>query len=258
MASCGCGVTPAPDRSQCGSERPAADLASISLLLNRDYQYGRLIKTMASALSRKSPRLFVRIRPLKGAHWTLPTAIVTSALFLAFGLTCHSGPYYLEVSWLTIVVCIVVWCNHVRRAPVFSLHAMLSVLAGATADTLKLVIVWFCAALPLAIITPAYQCYSDRAKSAEILLSGTSAREEVTAKVKALGTTRGSGKGVTITPSKIMSAGFVFTDGNIVLVGSDPPVVFVMTPIQEGAEVTWQCQGFPEKSVPTRCRHPGK
>lgn len=213
---------------------------------------------MTSALPDKSPRLIARIRPLNGAHWTLPTAIVVSALCLTFGLTCNSGPYYLEVSWLTMVVCIVLWCNHVRSAPANGPNAVLHVLAGATTDTLKLVLAWLGAALPLAVITPAYQCYNDRAKAAEILLGGASARDEVAAKVKALGTTRGSGQGVTITPSRRISAGFVSTDGSIVLVGSDPPVVFVMTPSQEGAEVTWQCQGFPEKSVPARCRHPGK
>lgn len=213
---------------------------------------------MTSALPDKSLRIIGHMRPLKGAHWTLPLAIVVSALFLTFGLSCNLGPYYLEVSWLTLVLCIVLWCNHIRRAPANGPHEVLHVLADAAADALKLLLAWLCVALPLAVITPAYQCYSDRAKAAEILLGGVSARDEVALKVKVLGTTQGSGLGVTITPSGRMSAGFVFADGNIVLVGSDPPVVFVMTPHQEGGDVTWQCQGFPQKSVPAICRNPVK
>jgi hypothetical protein len=201
---------------------------------------------------------FALLRPLAEAHWSLPCLVVITGLALTFAQPCRSGPYYAEVAWAVLVACIVLWTNHVRRAPLNGLRVALRVLTGAAVDGAKLLLIWFLAAFPLAVITPTYQCYTDRAKAAEVLLAGVSMRDEVAANVQATGTTTGAGRGIRFTPTGRVGAGFVSEDGNVVLIGSDPPVAFLMTPSLKQGAVTWRCQGFPEKSVPMMCRGPAK
>jgi hypothetical protein len=49
-------------------------------------------------------------------------------------------------------------------------------------------------------------------------------------------------------------AGHVSTDGVIVAIGADPPVVIVLSPHFADGSVKWECRGYPKMVAPMSCR----
>jgi type IV pilus assembly protein PilA len=194
------------------------------------------------------------LRPLPGAHWSLPVAIVSSALLIIFAQPCREGPWYAELSWLLLSSSFVVWSNHVSAATVHGFRQLRSIAVGTLKDA-GLLLAWLVVVgIPLGIVTPMYQCYTPRAKVSEVVLAASELRTQIGERAQAKGTLDGAGHGLKFTPSGRVVAGYVAAGGEIAMVGDDPPVLVVFTPRLLDGSVKWECRGYPKKIVPTPCR----
>ena len=194
------------------------------------------------------------IRPLPAAHWSLPVAIVASALFVTLAQPCREGPFYVELAWLLLSGCAVLWSNHLALAPVRNLRQLGTTLLNSIGDAVLLFVWFIVVALPVSIFLPTYQCYTQRVKAGEVALSASALRSAIGEKALARGTLDGVGRGVQFAPSGRAVAGYVSDNGQIIVVGEDPPVAFVLTPTLVDGKVQWQCRGFPSKVAPGSCR----
>lgn len=117
-----------------------------------------------------------------------------------------------------------------------------------------------------AVALPAYQDYTIRARTTELLVAAGPARTSISEFAITQNTLTDSGSNVTIAVTGKIAAGTaVSSDGIITVVGSTAPtsvgaaVAIVLTPtITSEGKVTWGCSaGAPEqwKHVPAECRH---
>ncbi len=194
------------------------------------------------------------LRPLPTTHWSLPLAIVGAALLLAFAQSCREGPWYPELTWALLSCAFVLWANHLVVAPVRMARQWGQIVIGSCKDALLLLLWFVLAGIPLAIITPAYQCYTPRAKVIEVVLAASTLRSQVEENARASGKLDDSGRGIAFHPSGRSVAGFVTRDGEVIAIGDDPPVVIVLSPQFAENSVKWECRGYPEKIVPMSCR----
>lgn len=191
---------------------------------------------------------------MAGSHWSLTIVLVVFGVILILAQPCKRGPYYVEYITIAVTVCLVLWSNHVARAPVQSARGAALVVGYATYDLVFILGFLLLASFPIAIFLPTYQCYTDRTRASEVLLMSSGMRTEIEARVAKFGTLEGVGRGMEFTPSGRARAGLVTNDGVIVVVGEDPPVVFMLSPTLTGGAVSWKCLGFPEKVAPMTCR----
>lgn len=201
--------------------------------------------------------LLPRLKPLRGAHWLLSLAIVASAMLLLFAGQCPQGLAVWQAAWLTAVIAIVVWTNHLRVAPIRSIRSLLLVLARSAWELVKLVAAFALVALPLAVVTPAVSCLNDRAKTAVVLLGTSAQRSEIAERILQRGSVVGAGQGMVFAPSAPAEAGLIQSDGSMVILSDNPPTALVLVPsIDAAGTVQWTCKGFPEKAIPLPCKQP--
>lgn len=179
--------------------------------------------------------------------------LVTGLLTVFWGRPCRDGPLYPEAIAATLFFAIVVWCNHLAVAPTRTSRDAIAIVSGALKDIFLLLAAFLVASIPLVVVMPAYQCYTDRAKAAEVVLAGSVLREEIERNAVAKQTLSGAGRGIEFRPSGRAKWGLVTNEGQIVVVGDDPAVVFTLTPTLVGGSVTWECRGFPTKFAPKPC-----
>ena len=122
-------------------------------------------------------------------------------------------------------------------------------------DLAKFIALFLLAAIPITLIIPIYQCYSERSIVAELVFYTSKATDQITAKAEAEASLSNSGIGVTLTYAKDHAIGMVLKDGIVIVVSRDPSAAFILTPSLNNGKVTWQCQGIPQKWVPANCRH---
>lgn len=160
---------------------------------------------------------------------------------------------YLELVAATVCLVIVVWSNHVAVAPVRTPRAALGIAAKSLKDVLLLLGAVVLASLVLAVLAPSGHCSTDRAKAAEVHLVGSILRDDIGKNALARRTLVGAGRGVVFQPAGHAKWGLVTNEGQIVVAGDAPPVVFTFTPALVDGNVTWTCSGFPAKFVPKSC-----
>lgn len=185
-------------------------------------------------------------------------AVVASAMLLTFGAQCAQDLVTWQAAWLTAVIGIVVWSNHLRVAPVKSARMLWLVLGRSAWEMVKLVAAFAVVAFPLALVSPTASCLHDRAKVATALIGTSAQREEIAKRILQQGSVGGAGQGMVYAPSGRAKAGLIQSDGSIVIVTDDPPTALVLAPsIEAPGKVQWTCKGVPEKAVPLTCRQPG-
>lgn len=194
------------------------------------------------------------LRPLPRAHWTLPAAIVASELLLFLAQPCREGPRYPELAWVLLSGSFIVWANHLSESPVRTLPQVRRIVFGSFRDALLLLVWIFLAGAPIAVFTPTYQCYTQRAKASEVVFFASTLRGQVEENARAKGTLDHSGEGVRLQPSGRTVAGHVTKDGEVIAIGDDPPVVIVLSPTLGDGAVKWSCRGYPRNIVPMSCR----
>jgi type IV pilus assembly protein PilA len=112
-----------------------------------------------------------------------------------------------------------------------------------------------------AVALPAYQDYTIRARTSELILAASAARTAVTEAAQQLNTLAASGSGMTIGTGGKVSGATVTTDGVITIGGSDASmgtsgVSMTLTPSWNATAntVVWSCDVAPVKYSPSSCR----
>lgn len=201
--------------------------------------------------------------PFKGAIWAFWLLVVTPVVWGA-AFPCVSHPEYFYLTYPVVVVVACLWEAHTRQVVAGSptdLQMIARVMGRTIGNLLILLFFSLLLAVPVGIFMPTYQCYNDRAKTAELVLATAGLREKIEAKVKASRTLEKSGLDVSIQAGGRVSSGFVTDTGTIILISDDPAAVVTMTPALKSpnnGDVQWRCRGYPEKVFPVMCRAEGQ
>jgi len=112
-----------------------------------------------------------------------------------------------------------------------------------------------------AVALPAYQDYTIRARTSELILAASAARTSVTEAAQQLNTLVGSGSGLVIGTGGKISAATVSANGMITIAGTDTSmgtsgISMTLTPSWNTAAntVIWSCEVAPIKYSPSSCR----
>jgi len=112
-----------------------------------------------------------------------------------------------------------------------------------------------------AVALPAYQDYTIRARTSELILAASAARTSVTESAQQLNTLTGSGSGLSIGVGGKISGATVSADGVITIGGHDTSmgtsgVSMTLTPSWNATAntVVWSCDVAPVKYSPSSCR----
>jgi len=112
-----------------------------------------------------------------------------------------------------------------------------------------------------AIALPAYQDYTVRARTSELILAASSARTSITEAAQQLNTNVGAGNGVAIGIGGKIASSAVSADGQIVVTGdtalmgtSGIEVTLVPSWNTTASTVMWSCEVMPIKYAPSSCR----
>ncbi|MES2978072.1 MAG: prepilin-type N-terminal cleavage/methylation domain-containing protein [Pseudomonadota bacterium] len=111
-----------------------------------------------------------------------------------------------------------------------------------------------------AVALPAYQDYTNRAKTSEVILAASSARTCVSEIVQTSGLSGLSGCGTAFTPTKYATgmsvgdtSGVISVSGTIVA-ANDTSVTMSPTLNASNAITAWVCTGTPTKWMPASCK----
>jgi type IV pilus assembly protein PilA len=112
-----------------------------------------------------------------------------------------------------------------------------------------------------AVALPAYQDYTIRARTSELILSASAARTAVTEGAQQLNGLAGSGSGMVIGTGGKVSAAAVSTSGLITIGGTDASmgtagITMTLVPSWNSTAntVIWSCEVAPVKYNPSSCR----
>ncbi len=193
-------------------------------------------------------------RPFSSAHWSLLVALVVAWCFLLFGAPCRTSPRYWEVALFTLTVCIALWTSHVRPRSTSGWRKVGGIVLRAGCDLLLLVVLVVACCLPLAMLTPTYDCMTPKRRASVLILSASSARVQIAERVAQSHTLRGAGAGVSVAIGEGAKAATVTEDGVIVVAGDDPVAVAIFQPSLVDGKISWSCKGFPSSLMPSSCR----
>jgi type IV pilus assembly protein PilA len=112
-----------------------------------------------------------------------------------------------------------------------------------------------------AVALPAYQDYTIRARTSELILAASAARTSVTEAAQALNSLASSGSGLTIGTGGKVSGATVSANGLITIGGLDASmgtsgISMTLTPSWNATAntVVWSCDVAPVKYSPSSCR----
>ena len=195
-----------------------------------------------------------RLRPFAAAHWSLLALLVAAWAVLGLAEPCRTAPFYAELSLATLTVCLALWANHVARAPLRSQADLCNVVLRSIYDVLTLATLLFVLSIAGSMVMPHFECYTDRARVSEMLLSASPLRESIKDRALAQGTLAHAGQGLKVARMGLVSGGLVTEDGVIVIAGEKPLAVMFLTPTLQASQVVWTCVGYPAPSMPAPCR----
>lgn len=193
--------------------------------------------------------------PLKAFRWPLKLILIAPWVILNFlANTCERQPSYYGIALLTATVCVVLWTNHLAIAPVGRFRDAVRLIGISLYDFFALVITSIFVSIPIWIFTPVYQCYTPRAKAAEVVLAASSYRSAISDRFEQTHSLRDIGNGIAVVPAGRVKKGLVTSDGVVVVASDDPSVVVFMTPEILDGKLNWRCSGWPQKIMPMMCR----
>ena len=113
-----------------------------------------------------------------------------------------------------------------------------------------------------AVALPAYQDYTIRAKTSELILAASAARTSVTEAAQGLNQMGTAGSGLTIGAGGKVASATVATDGTIIINGAGATIMgtsgitVTLVPSWNGTAntVMWSCEVAPAKYSPSSCR----
>lgn len=197
--------------------------------------------------------------PFAGMRWYFWVLVLTAIAGLTtFPCQKPDVAYYgaAVVIWLGSCV----WEAHIRcvlDSPVQSRQAVWTIGKRAIRNAAYLLGWTVLPLIPLVFFMPTDQCYTDRARVAELFMLSAPLKQQVEERVHASHTLDASGAGLQVQPAGRLKAGFVTDSGVIVLFSEEPPAVVKLTPKLEYAtagRLIWACIGYPQKAMPMLCR----
>jgi type IV pilus assembly protein PilA len=127
--------------------------------------------------------------------------------------------------------------------------------ATALVDLIVFVILF---SIPAAVLAPAYGNYSIRARMSEMVNAANALKTPITEAAADKETLKGAGAAVKAGAIKNADYFQVSPDGVIVAYNERHGALLVLTPSMKGAEVVWQCHGYPARFFPAACRGDAK
>ena len=193
-------------------------------------------------------------RPFSNAHWLLLAALIVVWELALWAQPCNEPPYYFEIVLVTVTVCISLWLSHLRVAPILTWRGGVKVITGAIYDLTLFFLLWVVVSMPIAVAMPTYQCYTNRAKVSELILSAYTMRSAIERRAAQTQSLNGVGAGLRVELGRRTKGGLVTNDEIIIVASDDPPAVAILQPSFIEGKITWSCLGFPTKHMPGICR----
>lgn len=188
--------------------------------------------------------------PLKSFNRLMILGAVTVfvALFSASG--CSDSPQYASTIFLTALVCITLWVNHLAMGPLTKAIDYVTLVGYALYDLFALSVLFVLVSIPF----PHYSCYTSRAKVSELIVAASESRAVMTERYAQNRSLFDIGKGVSVEKSKRVKEAQVTSNGDIILASDDPPAIVLISPSVVEGQLTWKCRGTPNKHMPASCR----
>lgn len=191
------------------------------------------------------------LRPLPSLHWAVPCIFVASLVLATAGNQCRVGPNYEGPIWLTAMTVTAFWVAVYSTAGTNQgWRRWMKVGTSVVFDV-------FCVSLlafPFTLFQPTYQCYTERAKVAEMLVVASPYRDAITERATQRRSLSGVGEGLHFELKGGVHGGAISTNGVITLFSDEPRALVVLRPYFENSEVKWACEGFPLKVMTASCR----
>ncbi len=193
-------------------------------------------------------RLF---RPLPSLHWVVPCMFVASLVLATAGNQCRVGPNYEGPIWLTAMTVTAFWVAVYSTVAAYQgWRRWMKVGTSVVFDVLCVSLL----ALPFTLFQPTYQCYTERAKIAEMMVVASPYRDAITERATQRQSLSGVGEGLRVEPKGRVHGGAISTNGVITLFSDEPRALVVLRPYFENSEVKWACEGYPLKAMTASCR----
>jgi hypothetical protein len=211
---------------------------------------GSLLGSLRGSLRR------VAKRPFANAHWSLLVGLIIAFDVGMLGSAC-SQTHVLEVALCTFTLCVALWCNHLRLAPIRTWKLFSLVVLGALRDLVLFALLWVVCAIPLMVLIAPYSCYGGRALVGELLGAADPLKRQIAERIEESQTVKGSGAGLSMRVAGAMQAVVITDDGVIILAELNAQAIVVLEPRLVDGAVSWQCTGYPARNVPAQCRRVG-
>jgi hypothetical protein len=193
-------------------------------------------------------------RPFGESYWFLTLMLLVVVVCWFVSQPCYQGPRYFEVGYATFVITTCGWLSSqgAQGLPGWKRHAKFAVSFcwSLVSFALLVLVIVFVAS----VFTPTYQCYNDRAKTAELVLTASLYRESVAENIKTHRSLEHANDSVVFHREGRALTGNISSNGTIVVIGEDPAALVVLKPSFEDGAVTWKCFGFPLNVMPASCR----
>lgn len=189
-------------------------------------------------------------QPLKSFNRLTILAAVVGFVILFAGAGCSDTPQYAGAIFLTALVCITLWTNHLAMAPLSKAVDFITLIGYSLYDLFALSVLFILVSIPF----PHYSCYTSRAKVSELLVAASESRTTMSERYAQSKSIHDIGKGLVIEKSKRVKEAQVTLDGMIILASDDPPAIVLITPLVVDGQLTWKCSGLPSKHMPALCR----
>lgn len=168
---------------------------------------------------------------------------------------CYQGPRYFEVAYAAVVLTTALWASLTVVGEVRGWR-----LIAAVGLELGKSVASFCLLLTVAVLAcsffvPTYQCYTDRARTAELILEASQYKPAIEENIRQYQSIKRANDGILFRPQGRVQAGGVLLNGSIVALGDDPTALIVLVPSLKKGVVTWECFGFPMRNLPSVCKN---
>lgn len=192
------------------------------------------------------------LRPLPSLHWAVPCMFVASLVMATAGHQCRVGPNYEGPIWLTAMTMTSFWVAVYSTAAAYhGWRRWMKVGSRVLFDVLCVSLL----ALPFMLLQPTYQCYTERAKVAEMIVVASPYREAIADRATQQHSLSGVGRGLLVEPTGQVHGGTISANGVITLFSEEPRALVVLRPYFENSELKWACEGFPRTAMPAQCRN---
>lgn len=160
--------------------------------------------------------------------------------------------YLIPGLWLAMIVGFA-WSNQILVS--IEKPSIMKIIGLAIWDFVKTMLISLVILVPVAVLLPAYACYTDRARVSEAILSFSQIRNEISSYYNEHKTLEGLSIDSDFSHLEHLDYSSVSSKGEIFLAGIDPVFMVLMTPKEHDGELSWECAGAPIEDMPSVCKN---